>query len=574
MRAVVHCAREVLEFAEPNLAVEISMFHSNRYRVLASVFAAVFPIWFSAIARADSVNSPNINLNVDTNRNGGIGAGNVSIVINTITVAETMLPEYSSGAGKAISFKARPGFQFDPSSNVTAQSATIGINGGGLNAVATVTPSGAADEVITFNFTSGTNTGVQDIIRVNGFRVRIISAVGAAGPAQTTMTLTTSTAGGAFTDQGIVAANIQKGAPNSLVFAAQPGSTQAGADLLPAVKIVDFGGNLINNDARTITLAIQNNPSAGTLAGTNARISTNGVATWVDADNLSINNAGDGYTLRASHSGANFLTSDTVDSDPFNITAGAPDHLIITKQPVTTAAGEDILIDVTVQDAFNNTVILSTENVTIEAASNPGGWPLLTSSSLTKQFVLGVASWSAADDLRINKAVVGYRLAASGIGQTVFSDSFDITPADPAALRFVQQPTTTVEDAVMAPPVTVQILDAFDNLTSSTATVDLALVTNPCGSILTGGSAAAVAGTATFDALIFDRACTGNVLEASSGALVRASSDAFTITAIPPPPNNNNICGIPCGAGLGFAMPLMLLQLMRMRQRGQRRGRN
>lgn len=543
---------------------------------LAMTFGIVACLGFSStpLVLADQVNSPNITLNVDTNRNGGNGAGNVSVVINTITIAETTLPEYSSGAGKAITIQAKPGYQFDPASSVTAQSATIGINGGGINVAATVVPSGAANETVTFNFTSGTNVNVQDIIRINGIRVRIISAAGAAGPAQTTLALTTSTAGGAFTNQGMVAANITKGAPNSLVFEAQPGSTQAGADLLPAVKIVDFGGNLITNDARNITLAIQSNPSAGTLSGTAARDTSNGVATWLDADNLSINAAGDGYTLRASHSGANFLTSDTVDSDPFNIVAGAPDHLVITKQPVNTAAGEDILIDVTVQDSFNNVVVNSTENVSIEAASNPGGWPLLTSSSLTKPFVLGVASWSAADDLRINKAVVGYRLAASGVGQTVFSDSFDIVPADPASLRFVQQPTTTLEDAIMAPPVTVQILDAFDNLTTSTATVDVALVTNPCGSILTGGSVAAVAGVATFDALIFDRGCSGNVLEVSSGGLVRASSDAFTITALPPPPNNNNICGIPCGPGLGLAVPLMLLQaaLMRRRYRGRRSG--
>lgn len=539
--------------------------------ILAFCCAIVMLLASVAPARADSVNSPNITLNVDTNRNGGNGAGNVSVVINTVTLAEISLPEYSSGAGKAISIQARPGFQFDPASNVTCQSATIGFNDGAINAVATITPTGAADETITFNLTSGTNVNVQDIIRINGIRVRIISAIGAAGPAQTTLQITTSTAGGAFTNQGIAAANITKGAANNLVFEAQPGSTQAGGDLLPAVKIVDFGGNLITNDVRSITLAIQNNPSAGTLSGTAARDTANGVATWVDGDNLAINAAGNGYTLRASHSGANFLTSDTVDSDPFNISAGAPDHLVITKQPVTTAAGEDILIDVAIQDAFNNTVILSTENVTIEAASNPGGWPLLTSSSLTKPFILGIASWSAADDLRINKAVVGYRLAASGVGQTVFSDSFDINPADPAALRFVQQPTTTLEDAVMTPPVTVQILDAFDNLTNSTATVDLSLVTNPCGSILTGGSAAAVAGVATFSTLTIDRACTGNVLEASSGGLVRTSSDGFTITALPTPPNNNNICGIPCGAGLGFAMPLMLLQLMRMRYRRGRK---
>jgi len=545
------------------------MFELVQPRALTLIAAGIIAIALVRPASADSVNSPNITMNVDTNRTGGNGAGNVSIVITTITIAETTLPEYSSGAGKAISIQARPGFQFDPTSNVTAQSATIGFNGGGINAVATVTPTGAADETIVFNLTSGTNASVQDIIRVNGVRVRIISAAGAAGPAQTTLQITTSTAGGAFTNQGIVASNITKGAADHLEFAAQPGSTQAGLDLLPAVKIVDFGGNLITNDARTIALAIQSNPSASTLAGTVVRDTSNGIATWIDTDNLSISATGAGYTLRANHSGANFLTSDTVDSEPFNIQAGDPDHLVITQQPVNTAAGADILIDVTVQDVFNNTVLAATGSATIEAASNPGGWPLLTSSSLTKPFVLGVASWSAADDLRINKAVVGYRLAASGVGPTVFSDSFDITPADPAALRFIQQPTAAQQGAIISPPIIVEILDAFDNRTTSTATVDLALITAPCGGAVTGGSVAAVAGVATFDALSIDTPCEGNALEASSGNLVRTTSDIFTITAIPAPPFA--ICGIPCGAGIVSVAPMMLLQAAYMKRRRTRR---
>ncbi|OQY99189.1 MAG: hypothetical protein B6D36_16505 [Planctomycetes bacterium UTPLA1] len=496
--------------------------------------------------RADSVNSPNITMNADTNRASatGAGAGNVSVVINTITVAETIVTEYSSGAGKGITLTVRPGFQFDPASNLTAQSSTIGINGGGNNVVATVTPAGTANEVITFNFTSGTSGG-QDIIRINGIRIRILSAAGAAGPAQTTINITTTAAGGAFTNQGIVAATINKGSPDHLLFSTQPGNTQAGVDTLPSVAIVDFGNNIVTNDPRTITMAIQNNPGAATLSGATQRSTVNGIAAWVAADDLQITTASTGYTIRATHSGESFNASDMVDSAAFDITAGNPGGLTITRQPVTTAAGDDILIDVTAVDEFGNALTGTPLNVTLDSAVNPGGWPLLSTTGLTKPTVNGVASWSAADDLRINVKTTGYVLAASGLGAPVLSDSFDITPNTPRLLRFVQQPTNTTQNAAMNPPVTVEIIDLFGNRTTSNAGVLLTLQTAPCGGNLAGAVANATDGLATFAALTLDRACDGDVLNASSGSLVTEDSQPFNVTG--------GTCGT-CGQGVAVSV--------------------
>jgi hypothetical protein len=518
-------------------------------------------------ARADSVNSPNITMNVDNNRavDSGNGAGNISVVINTITIAETNVNEYASTAGKAISVKVRPGFQFDPTSNVTCQSATIGFNGAAVNVIASLTPTGAADETLTFNFTSGT-TGGQDILRINGIKLRIISAVGAAGPAQTTMTITTSTAGGAFTNQGIVAATITKGAADRLAFSTQPGSNLAGQFLLPAVKIVDFGGNIITdvNQTRTITLAIQANPGGAALLGTVQSDTVNGIAAWVAADDLRINTAASGYTLRASHSGANFLTSQLADSAGFDITATAPNKLMITKQPVNTAAGEDILIDVSVLDSFDNLVLASPVQVSLDSADNPGGWPLLTASSLTKITANGVASWSASDDLRITAAVADYRLVASGLNAPAQTNFFNITPAAPSALRFVQQPTNVAQNAAVNPAITVEIVDAFNNRTDSNAAVQLTLFTAPCGGTVSGATANAVNGLATFAALTGDTACTGNVLEASSGVLIRVSSDLFNITTLA---GAAAACGA-CGPGAAMTLaPLMLIHIAIRRRR-------
>jgi len=488
---------------------------------VCAAFLTSMPSW------ADSVNSPNVTLNVDTNRSTGNGAGNVALTINTITIAEITLPEYSSGTGKAFTIQAKPGYQFDASSPVTAQSSTIGFNGGGINVAASVVPTGAADEALTFNLTSGTDAAVQDIIRVNGIKLKILDARGAAGPAQTTMTLTTSTMGGAFTGQGMVAANIQKGKADHLNFAVQPGDSQSGTDLLPSVSVTDFGNNLLLDAATNVTLVIQNNPGPGTLSGDFDQAVAAGIAVWLDDDNLNIATAGSGYTLRASHDGSPFLNGDTVDSDPFDVTAGAPNHMVISKQPVNTPAGDDILVNVTVLDAADNPV--SGVAVTLDAAINPGGWPLLVDTSLTKTTVGGVASWGAADHLRITAATDDYKLVASGAGAPVQTDAFDIVAGDPALLVFEQQPTDTEAGEDIDPQVTVEIVDAFGNRTNGTDTVTLTQ-NEECGT-LSGATATAVGGLASFPGLTVGAACEGNVLNASVDGLVGAASNPFDVAA-------------------------------------------
>jgi hypothetical protein len=99
-----------------------------------------------------------------------------------------------------------------------------------------------------------------------------------------------------------------------LAFGQQPTNTQLGAAISPAVtvRILDAANNLVANDTRNVTLAIGTNPSSGTLSGTTTVAAVAGVATF---SNLSINHAGNGYTLVASSSPA--LTGAT--SSAFNI---------------------------------------------------------------------------------------------------------------------------------------------------------------------------------------------------------------------------------------------------------------
>jgi subtilase family serine protease len=124
----------------------------------------------------------------------------------------------------------------------------------------------------------------------------------------------TDTANGSITGSATV--SVSPASASTLVFGQQPGNTAPGAVISPAVtvRVLDAYNNLVTSDnSDQVTLAIGNNPGAGTLNGTTTMTVSGGVATF---SNLSINNAGNGYTLTAS-SGS--LTGAT--SSSFNVSA-------------------------------------------------------------------------------------------------------------------------------------------------------------------------------------------------------------------------------------------------------------
>ena len=99
-------------------------------------------------------------------------------------------------------------------------------------------------------------------------------------------------------------------------------------------------------------------------------------------------------------------------------------------------------------------------------------------------------------------------------------------------LAFSQQPANAPAGIAINPAVTVQILDASNNLVNSISAVTVAIGNNPASGILSGTrTVAAVGGTATFNNLSIDKVGAGYTLAASGTNLAGAVSSPFNITA-------------------------------------------
>jgi alpha-tubulin suppressor-like RCC1 family protein len=97
-----------------------------------------------------------------------------------------------------------------------------------------------------------------------------------------------------------------------LAFVVQPAEEYVGVTIDPGVKVEirDANGHSVEDADEVVTLAIGNNPGGGTLSGTTTVVPVDGVATF---DNLTIDEAGTGYTLTATSGTVPAATSASFD---------------------------------------------------------------------------------------------------------------------------------------------------------------------------------------------------------------------------------------------------------------------
>lgn len=317
--------------------------------------------------------------------------------------------------------------------------------------------------------------------------------------------------------------------PVKVEFQQQPTNTNQGATITPAVTVAikDANNQIVTADnTDKVTLSIGTNPGGGSLAGTVTVTAVRGIATF---SNLSIDQAGKGYTLVAGSPG---LLSNTSSTFNINSTVQIPTSLAFKTQPTKTASGIAIVPPVQVNILDANGSVVTGDNstvVTMAIGTNPGGGTL--SGTISVAAVNGVATFN---NLKIDKAGTGYTLRATAPGLApATSNPFEIfTPAPADRLAFVQQPTDTSAGNTITPAVSVQVLDANGQLITSdnTRQITLAIGTNPGGGQLSGtATATVVGGIATFNNLSINKAGNGYTLVATTPNLKSATSNPFNI---------------------------------------------
>ncbi len=303
-----------------------------------------------------------------------------------------------------------------------------------------------------------------------------------------------------------------------LKFIQQP-TTALARGILPQVQVqvVDSQGNPLGNFNGNVTLTLGNNFAGGKLNDGNPVVvqAQSGIATF---SNLSIDTPGNNYTLVATlDDGAQ------VSSNYFSI----GEKLVFTQQPTDGLPGKTITPTVAVEvENADGSPSSYTGSVTLSFANDTSsGTAHLSGNVATVQG--GVASFP---NLSIDSSGADYALnATTSDGSMIASDNFDIDHV----LRFTQMPTSVGVSQAMTPPVVVTVYGPDGRTVDSdfNGTVTLGFVFDPSNgkANLSGNTATANQGVATFSNLKIDQAGEGYFLNASIADSAQVISNSFNV---------------------------------------------
>ncbi|MCO5169498.1 MAG: FG-GAP-like repeat-containing protein [Planctomycetes bacterium] len=287
------------------------------------------------------------------------------------------------------------------------------------------------------------------------------------------------------------------------------------------IRVTDQGGAGV--DGVPVTLAVDQNPTGGVLRGALTRTSANGgLATF---DNLMLDRAGAGYTLRATAHGVPGVTTSAL-----VVQSATPTATVWTVGTTADTPAGATLVDalvVEVRDGLGRP--RAGVPVQVVLGQGPAGAVL---SGTTVRTTAGAPAQATFNDLRFDTPGAYTLWALVGGLPPVESASFTITGA-PASGRLVV--TSAAQPPVAAgallAPITVELRSLDGGLqTAATHPVTLVLGKNPGGGTLRGTlTVNAVAGVATFDAVrIFEKGG-GYTLTALSGGYLSATTAPFNV---------------------------------------------
>ena len=210
------------------------------------------------------------------------------------------------------------------------------------------------------------------------------------------------------------------------------------------------------------------------------------------------------------------------------VVPGAPSQIGVRIQPDGAASGSTMTAQPTVEvrDAAGN---LTPTAATVTVAIGAGGGVL--SGITTAATINGAATFSG---LSIAGTVGSRTLVFSAPGLSpATSASFTLAAGTATTLVLRTQPVGGTAYATLVTPPVVEVQDASGNLATSNVAITAAIASGG-GTLGAGSSVAAVAGVATFSALVVNGAAGARTLSFTSGALAPVTSASFSITAAPP----------------------------------------
>ncbi|MBV8080793.1 MAG: PASTA domain-containing protein, partial [Actinobacteria bacterium] len=217
---------------------------------------------------------------------------------------------------------------------------------------------------------------------------------------------------------------------------------------------------------------------------------------------------------------------------------GSTSTISTNSSSVSTDAGNSATVTVTVKDGFGNTVSGSSVTLTQTGGSHAtispnNGIDFSTGTGTTGSN--GQVAFTVADSTA--EGPFTYSATASGV-QVVPTVSISFVSGTPTHMAFLVQPSNVGSGQTITPAVKVELLDAHNNLTTSSESIKLQIHNdaNPTTTLTGGGAVSASNGVATFSSVSLNHTGNGYTLDAvdnGSAGLATVTSSSFNVVVAP-----------------------------------------
>ena len=374
----------------------------------------------------------------------------------------------------------------------------------------------AGGSTVAFTASGGTSTGVVGATTDVGNGTYTATFTGVASGTATTIHATIG--GVAVASTATVTVTPGPVSTSQSVVTTSSGIVASGVAATLTLQAKDAAGNNLTAGGLTVAFTASGGTSTGTISATTDHANGTYTATFTGVA------AGTADTIHATIGGvAVTSTLPTIQVTPGTTVSASQTTVVAAPASIAASSGSvTSTITVTAKDAAGNPVA----GVMVTLAATGNGNNIVQPVGNTNASGVATGSFSS--------TAVGSHTVSANAGGVLATQqpTVTVTPAAPASLAFLVQPSNVSAGAVMAPAVQVEVLDAFSNLvTTASGTVSLAL-TVPNGATLTGGGAATVTnGVATFSGLKVDKVGTYTLTPSTtvSGVTTFPASGSFSV---------------------------------------------